>query len=261
MMRNRKNQYGLMEQKIAQVLREQPDPRLLDEIYTIEQFACWVSNYCFYNCVSDVWEANYKHATASKCDELLELGLIDRDFKEGVWYAARYLQRLWELIQVSFCDCIRPELARRRAANFFQDPFNFFAYLVYEEARIGFSSCLHPFLTVQARKESKLYRKVANAIGDGKLPSEVDSEANPLVCLVLDVCGKATKNRPIETALRDFRQAAIDLHHEGAKRWWHKRSYRWNNGHYERGNKDSTYKPLTKLNNRTKIILNDRILL
>lgn len=254
--------YGLNEKKIAQGLKQQPDLELLDKVETIEQFAAWVYQHLFYHCVSQTWQAIHGAATDPMRDEL-KAGVIDKHLYDQAWLTALFLQRLWELIQISFHCCIHPELKRLGADDSIQTPFDLFGWIICYESNNNFSCCLKPFYTFQARKQSQVYRAAVKALSEGAPLPKGDDEPNPGICLILRVCeAKATRNEPVLMAsFKAFKTAAIDLYDYNAKQCWHMPSYRWNKGHYERGNKNGKYQPLTKLNNRTKILFGSRILL
>ncbi len=80
---------------------------------------------------------------------------------------------------------------------------------------------------------------------------------------MLVVCQKKANDRNplINSAFKAFKVAAIEVFDYCAKYYWDAPSHQWNKGHYERGSKDGTYKPLTKLHKSTQIQIGSRILL
>lgn len=240
--------YGLEEQKIAQGLKQQPDVELLYRVKTLEQFACWLYKRLFYECISESWQLLYKVVVSSTMRDLLEAGLIDETFYNHAGLTALFLQRTWELVVFSFDDCIRPELVRLGVSDRIQTPFDFFGQIVCYESYTGFSRCLKPFYNFQARKQSKIYRAAVNALADGKPLPAVEDSPNPGINLLLTVCEpKATSNNPVlKSSFKAFKAALIDLYDYSAKYCWHTRSFQWNKGHYERGNKNGIYQPLNK---------------
>lgn len=254
--------YGLEEQKITQGLKQQPHIELLDQVETIEQFACWVYQLLFYNCVSESWQAIHGAVTNPMRDKL-EAGLINKSFYNQAWLTAIFFQRAWELLQISYHDCIQPELERLGLGSRNITPFEYFGWIVCHDSRTGFNNCLKTFYNFQPRKHSRACRRAVEALAEGKpLPGTKD-DLNPAICLMLSVCQKKATNRnpAIKSSFEAFKVAAIDLYDFLAKYYAHAPSHRWVNGHYERGTQASTYKPLTKVHNLTKIQIDSRILL
>lgn len=254
--------YGPEEQKITQGLEQQPDVELLDQIETIEQFACWVYRRLFYDCVKESWQAIHGVVTDPMRGKL-EVGLIDKSFYNQAWLTAIFFQRAWELLQISYHDCIQPDLERLGLGSRNITPFEYFGWIVCHDSRTGFNNCLKPFYNFQPRKHSRVCRQAVYALSEGKpLPGTKDN-LNPAICLMLSVCKKKATNRnlAIKVSFEAFKVAAIDLYDFLAKYYAHAPSHRWVNGHYERAAQSGVYKPLTKLHNSTKIQIDSRILL
>lgn len=193
----------------------------------------------------------------------LELGLIDKPLYNRAWLTALFFQRAWELIQISYHDCIYPELERLGLGDRSIDPFQYFGWMVVHDSNKGFNECFEPIYTFQPRKHSRACRLAVIALAEGKpLPGTKD-DLNPAICLMLSVCKKKATNRnpAIKSSFEAFKVAAIELYDFLAKDYAHAHSYRWLNGHYERAAQGRIYEPLTKLHRQTKIQVGSRILL
>jgi len=236
------------EKNIAQFLETLPLETLLALTETEEQIQHWLLHRNFQIWVSQCWSALHE----GKDDPLhiqLQSGDIDAMTYNRVWLTVDYYEKLWELIQISFCY-VKAEFERLELASQPKSALELFLEIVKRRANAAFSVCLGynevsaPKFVKECQLISRGYKGEVSPLKCKQLHKKQKQEdakgIKNLMNFTLAICHrKATKSRPaLKAKLEAFYTAMLRFNDNEATVRRKVGSFAWKNGRILRTRKE-----------------------
>lgn len=233
MHKDSKKKYRAVERKITRLLETLPPDVLVALIKTKDQIDYWTVLRHHYADVAKCWEALHSGRN-DPLAPLLKSGEISKNTYDHLWLTVDFYERLWELIQISFCF-VKPELERLGLEYVPESACELFSLFLFDAASSEFTLCLS-YVELSARKPGEEYQLASKLRrGQALLPHEIvrlnslSEKQHPIMMILFATCHKkASRRQPVlkarleaaYTALFNLSNKQLALRRKGGSFAW-----------------------------------------